>query len=86
MEEPQKIGKVFTYFSKVGVAGIKITDAALEVGDTIQIKGATTDFTQEVESLEVDRKPLQRAEPGQEVGLKVKDKVRKNDIVYKLQP
>jgi len=84
MEGHQKVGKVFTYFSKAGVAGIKITDASLEVGDTIQIKGATTDFTQEVESLEIDRESVQKAEPGQEVGMKVKDRVRNNDVVYRL--
>ncbi|NOZ77352.1 MAG: translation elongation factor-like protein [Euryarchaeota archaeon] len=80
----EEIGKVFTYFSKIGVAGIKITGGSLKLGDTIRIKGATTDFEMTVESMQIDRDSVEEVGPGQEVGIKVKDRVRPNDVVYKL--
>jgi len=82
---PEKIiGKVINYYSKISVAAIKILDDYIEIGDTIRIKGATTDFTQKVESLEIDKKPVKKAETGASVGIKVKEKVRPNDTVYKI--
>jgi len=83
MAEKTKVGEVFTYFQKLGVAGIKLT-AALKVGDRISIEGATTNLQQAVDSIQVDRNALQEAPAGQEVGIKVSDKVRPHDIVYKL--
>ncbi len=80
----KKIGEVFTFFSQVSVAGIKITDGELTVGDTIHIKGATTDVTQSVDSMQVDRNPIEKAARGDSIGIKVKDKVRPTDIVYKV--
>ena len=80
----EEIGKVFQYFSKVEVAAINITNGTLKVGDTIRIKGATTDFTQQVESMEIDRQKVDSASVGQSIGIKVKDRVRPNDTVYKL--
>jgi len=80
----QKVGEVFTYFSKIGVAGIKITDNAIEVGDTIRIKGHSTDFVQKIESMQIDKNPVKKAAKGQSVGIKVMDKVRPSDIVYKV--
>lgn len=53
-ENEEEIGKVFTYFSKHCVAAIKLTQGSLQAGDTIRIKGATRDFTQIVESIEID--------------------------------
>lgn len=80
----EEVGEVFTYFSKIGVAGIKITKGKLRVGDKIRIKGATTDFEQVVESMQIEKTPVEEAEAGQSVGIKVKEKVRKGDKVYKL--
>jgi len=80
----EEVGKVFTYFSKIGVAGIKITSGKLRVRDKIRIKGATTDFEQVVESMQIDKTPVEEVEAGQSVGIKVKEKVRKGDGVYKL--
>lgn len=76
------IGKIFTYYSKIGVAAIDLT-AALKVGDTILIKGATTDFEQKVDSMQIDGKEIKAAKKGQSIGIKVSDKVRPNDVVYK---
>ena len=85
-EEPlgEEVGKVFSYFAKVEVAAINITSGSLKVGDTIRIKGATTDFTQQIDSMEIDRQSVDSAGVGQSIGIKVKDRVRPNDIVYKL--
>jgi putative protease len=83
--EKEKVGKVFTYFSKIGVAGIELTDGALSIGDRISIEGHTTNFEQEVESMQIERTPVEKAEIGQKIGIKVKDKVRPNDVVYKIK-
>jgi translation initiation factor IF-2 len=82
--EKEKVGTVFTYFSKVGVAGVKLTDGSLSVGDTISIEGHTTNFQQKVESMQIDRVDVQEAGKGQSVGIKVKERVRPNDVVYKI--
>lgn len=80
------IGKVTDYFAKIGVAGIQVTAGFLSVGDTIRIKGHTTDLTQSVESVQVEHQNVQRAEAGQTVGIRVKDRVRKGDSVLKVTP
>ena len=79
-----EIGKVFDYFSKIGVAAINLT-GSLKIGDRIHIRGATTDFEQEVESMQVNGKDLEEAESGDEIGIKVADRVRKNDAVFLLE-
>jgi putative protease len=78
------IGNVTLFFAKPCVAAIEITSGSLSVGDTVRIKGATTDFEQKVESMEIDRKPVPSATAGQSVGIKVKDRVRQHDKVFKL--
>lgn len=80
----QEIGVVEHYFSKIGVAAIKITDV-LKVGDKIRIKGATTDFEQVVESMEINRQKIEEAKPGDEIGIKVLERVREGDKVYKVE-
>ena len=80
----EEVGKVFQYFGNVGVAAISITSGTLKVGDTIRIKGATTDFSQQVESMEIDRQKVDNASAGQEIGIKVKDRVRPHDVVYRV--
>ncbi|MBO8182882.1 MAG: translation elongation factor-like protein [Archaeoglobus sp.] len=77
----EEVGTVTHYFSKVGVAAVVLTKT-LKKGDKIRIKGATTDFEQVVESMEIDRKPVDVAMPGDMVGIKVKERVRKKDKVY----
>jgi translation elongation factor EF-1alpha len=77
----KEIGKVMAYFSKVEVAAITLSDS-LKVGDRIHIKGANIDFEQEVESMQVNRAEITEANAGDEVGIKVKNKVRPNNIVY----
>lgn len=78
------IGSVVLFFAKPCVAAIEITSGVLSVGDNVRIKGATTDFEQKIESMEIDRKPVPSASAGQSVGIKVKDRVRPHDKVFRL--
>ena len=81
--EEMKVGKVTHYFTKIGVAVIEITDGSIKVGDEIHIKGHTSDFTQKINSMQMEHENVEMAEPGQSIGLKVKEPVRANDLVYK---
>ena len=80
----QKIGVVEHFFTHVSVAAIRITDGELKIGDTIHIVGAHTDFKQKVNSMEINRNPIERVTIGDEVGIKTNERVREKDIVYKL--
>jgi translation elongation factor EF-Tu-like GTPase len=80
----QKIGVVEHFFTHVSVAAIKITGGELKIGDTIHIVGAHTDFKQKVNSMEINRNPIERVTIGDEVGIKTNERVREKDIVYKL--
>jgi putative protease len=82
MEE--KIGEVEHYFTDISVAAIKITGGTLQVGDTIHIVGATTDFSQPVNSMEIDRTPVEEVSTGDEVGIKTTGRVREGDTVYRV--
>jgi len=84
-KRPQKgfLGEITHYFPKVRAAVIKLNEP-LSVGDRIKIKGHTTDFTQAVTSLQIDRAPIQQAKKGDEIGLQVDSRVRRGDVVTKL--
>jgi len=82
----ERIGVVRKYFAKVGVAAVELTAGPLNVGDTIHIKGHTTDFEERVDSLEVDHQAVERAGAGSLVGLKVRERVREHDVVYRKPP
>lgn len=77
-----EVGRIVHFFSKISVAVVELK-AALSVGDTIAVKGPTTDFEQRVDSMQIEHKDVQRAEPGQSVGLKVMQRVRETDMVFK---
>jgi len=81
-ENVVEVGRVTHYFSKISVAVVELK-APLAVGDHILIKGPTTDFEQVVESMQIEHKNIQKAEAGQSIGLKVAQRVREKDIVYK---
>jgi putative protease len=85
MEEKEEVGMVFKFFAKPSVAAINITSGELSVGDTIWIIGETTDFTQVIESMEIDRVAVDKVTVGADVGIKVKDRVRPHDRVYKVK-
>lgn len=80
----KKIGEVIKFFAKPSVAAIQITDGELSVGDRIKFSGHTTEFSDVVQSMEVDNKPVQKAVVGDSVGLKVADRVRPGDEVFKV--
>jgi translation initiation factor IF-2 len=80
------IGKVTHYFSKAQVAGIAITDGQLSVGDTIHVVGHTSDFTQKVESIQLEHAAIPTATVGQNVGIKVIEHAREHDKVYRVVP
>jgi len=82
-EEEKLIGKVTHYFGKIGVAVIELDDT-LKVGDEIRIVGGETDFTQTVESMEMEHKKIEEARAGDSIGLKVSQKVREGYKVYKI--
>lgn len=84
MAEEVEVGKVSQFFAKPSVAAVEITSGSLAIGDTIKIVGATTNFEQKIESMEIDRKPVPSAGAGQSVGIKVKERVRPHDKVFKL--
>lgn len=79
----KKVGVVTHYFSKVRAAVVKVK-VPFAVGDKLRLKGHTTDFTQDITSIQVDRTPVNSAKKGQEIGLLVNSRVRQHDIVYKL--
>jgi len=80
----EPIGEVTHFFPHVKAGVIKLKRDTLSVGDTIYIKGHTTDFEQKIKSMQVNHAPLEKASKGQEIGMKVKSKVRHGDKVYKL--
>ncbi|MBS3070801.1 translation elongation factor-like protein [Candidatus Pacearchaeota archaeon] len=77
----KEVGRISTYFKDVGVAAIELT-GDLKVGDTIHVKGHTTDFKQKVSSMQIDRKNVQSAKKKQHIGIKISDRVRPNDAVF----
>ena len=81
--DEQKIGAVDHFFGNISVGMIKLTDV-LKVGDKIHIKGASTDFTQDVSSMQINRVPAQEAKAGDLISIKVEQKVRKDDAVFKV--
>ncbi len=82
-KEEKEVGKVTHYFNKIGVAIVELSDT-LKVGDNVHIKGATSDFTQKVESMQIEHEDVKEAKKGDAIGLKVKEHAREHDIVYKV--
>ena len=83
MAEKKLIGKITHYFSKIGVAVVELSDD-VTVGAKIRVEGETTSFEQVIDSMEIENKKVETATAGQSIGLKVKERVRLHDSVYKL--
>lgn len=83
---PQKklVGHVAHYFPKIGVGIIELTGGDLALGDEISIEGMHTNIQQRVDSLQIEHKAVNIARIGESAGTKVKDRVRENDVVYKV--
>lgn len=82
MSTEQEVGFVEHWFSKAMVAGIKITNGPLKVGDTIHIKGHTSDFKMTITSMQINNKEVQEALTGDDIGIKVPEHSREHDKVY----
>ena len=86
-QAPQEveIGKVVDYFARIGVAGIDLT-GPLKVGDRIHVKGHTSDFEQVVQSIQIEHEPVPEAKAGDKIGIKVTERCRGGDKVYRVAP
>ena len=83
VKDMEEIGKVFKYFRKPKVAALKIENGYVEVGDVLYFEGEHTGFEQEINSMEIDGESVEKVEAGDDVGIKVKERVRPNDKVLK---
>ena len=79
----EEVGKVSTFFARPVVAGIDLT-ASLKVGDRVHVKGHTTDLELTVESMQIDNVNVEQGNAGDSIGIKVPDRVRPGDNVYKV--
>ena len=79
-----EIGKVADFFQKIGVVAIEVTSGEVSVGDTIHFSGHTTDFSQTIESMQIEHDSVQTAKPGDNVGIKVTERIRVHDKVFKV--
>jgi len=79
----KEVGVILHYYNHIQVAVVRLSDT-LKKGDRIRIKGHTTDFEQDVTSMQIEHNTIETAEKGQEIGMKVNDKVREQDKVYKV--
>ncbi len=78
----REIGIVTHYYNRINVAAMLIKEGEIRLGDTIHISGNTTDIVQKVNSMQIERSSIDKALSGQEIGMKVDNSVRVNDIVY----
>lgn len=83
MDEEQ-IGKVVKFFAKPSVAAVEITAGVLRIGDTIRIKGHTTDLEETVNSMQIEKESIDEAKPGDLIGIQVSDRVREGDKIFKV--
>lgn len=78
------IGRVVHFFPRPSAAAIELTNGDLKLGDRIRIRGHTTNFAQVVTSMQIENQPVEAAFVGQTIGVKVIERVREGDLVYKL--
>ncbi|HOD28994.1 MAG TPA: EF-Tu/IF-2/RF-3 family GTPase [Syntrophales bacterium] len=81
-----KIGEVVKFFAKPSVAAVKVTGGELKVGDTVKFTGHTTDLTHTIDSMEVNNQKIDTAVTGDFIGVKIGDRVRPGDEVFKVIP
>ena len=84
MSEETLIGHISHYFGKIQVAAIELTDGDLSVGDTIHIVGHTSDFTQTIDSMQIDRVEVTHAEKSKSIGIRAVEHARVGDKVFKV--
>jgi len=84
MAEEELVGVVEKFFAQPGVAAVKVTRGTIKKGDTLRYSGHTTNFTDQVASMQVNNQPVEEAKAGDFIGVKVKERVRESDKVYKV--
>lgn len=84
MSEPRAIGTVIHYWTRLGVAGVELSDS-LELDDWVRFRGATTDFQQRVTSMQINHRFVNQAHAGQQIGILVADRVRAGDTLLLLE-
>ncbi len=82
----EKVGEVVKFFAKPSVAAVKIVAGELKVGDRVKFTGHTTDFEDTVQSMEINNQQVEKAVPGDYIGIKVADRVRPGDEMFKVTP
>lgn len=81
MAEGKRVGKVVHWFGKISVAVVEL-ESDLKIGDTVHFEGAHTDFHQEIDSMQVEHEPVEQGSAGDEVAIKVKERVRTSDTLH----
>jgi putative protease len=81
---PQRVGVVTHYFAHVNAAAVAVEEGELRPGDTVHVRGHTTDYYQRLDRIEIDHAPVDVARSGQTVGVHVAQRVREKDVVYRL--
>ncbi|MCG2775451.1 MAG: hypothetical protein L6406_07200 [Desulfobacterales bacterium] len=80
----EQVAVIVKFFAKPSVAALEVTNGTIKKGDILRYKGHTTDFTEEISSMEIDNQVVDEVKVGDLVGVKVKERVRENDTVYKV--
>jgi len=80
----EQVAVIVKFFAKPSVAALEVTNGTIKKGDMLRYKGHTTDFTEEISSMEIDNQVVDEVKVGDLVGVKVKERVRENDKVYKV--
>lgn len=80
----EQVAVIIKFFAKPSVAALEVTNGTIKKGDILRYKGHTTDFTEEISSMEIDNQVVDEVKVGDLVGVKVKERVRENDTVYKV--
>jgi len=80
----EQVAVIVKFFAKPSVAALEVTNGTIQKGDLLKYKGHTTDFTEEITSMEIDNQSVDEVKAGDLVGVKVKERVREGDKVYKV--
>jgi translation initiation factor IF-2 len=82
LTDKEAVAVVKEYFRKPGVAAVEVIRGRVRIGDKVRFRGHTTDFTQEIESMQIDHQEITEAGEGDFVGILVNDRVRENDSMF----
>jgi putative protease len=82
--QEKEIGYISNFYKKISVAAVEMTDGPVSINDNLHIKGNVTDLELKAESMEIEHKPVTEVNRGDSIGLKVSEKVRRKDKVYKI--